>query len=112
MLKQIFRRENTSSKKENEKKYNNPKKRFEIFWKKLIVKLKILIRGILFGGGKRGSQLYDWEIWLSDLIVEVFVLGKPDNPKNFCTCGGKEHSAEHWNHLHFPTAPLDQWLLY
>jgi hypothetical protein len=69
------------------------KKRFEIFWRKLIVKLKSLTREILFGGGKRGSPPYDWEALLSDLIMEVFVMGKPDNPKNFCT-GGKRSTLK------------------
>jgi hypothetical protein len=38
-------------------------------------------------------------------------VGKPDISKNFST-GGKEHSEEHWNHLHCPTAPLVQSLLH
>jgi hypothetical protein len=91
MLKQLLRSGNISSRKENEKDYTDMKKRFEIFWRKLIVKLKSLIKEILFGGGKRDSQLYGWEAWLSELIVEVFVVGKPDNLKNFCT--GMERST-------------------
>jgi hypothetical protein len=93
MLKQLFRSRNTTSRKEAEKEYTDMNKRFEIFWRKLIVKLKSLIKEILFGGGKRGSQQYDWEPWLSEVIVEVFVVGKPDNPKNFCT-GGKRSILE------------------
>jgi hypothetical protein len=54
---------------------------FKIFWKKFI-KWKSLIRGILFGGGKRGYQPNDWDAWISDLVVEVFVMGKPEYSEN------------------------------
>jgi hypothetical protein len=73
---------------ESEKEYHTSREvRIRIFWKKLFIKWKSLIRGILFGGGKRGYQPYDWETWISDLVVEVFVVGKPDNPKHLSTKG-------------------------
>jgi hypothetical protein len=52
-----------------------------------------LIKEILFGGGKRDSQLYDWKAWLSEVIVEVFIVGKPDNPENWST-GGERSNLE------------------
>jgi hypothetical protein len=76
-----------------EKEYTRKEEIFRIFWKKLFIKWKSLIRGILFGGGKRGHQPYDWETWISDLVVEVFVVGKPDNPENLST-GGERSSLE------------------
>jgi hypothetical protein len=36
---------------------------------------------------ERDNQPNDWEAWMSDLIVEVFVVGKPEFPKNFSTRG-------------------------
>jgi hypothetical protein len=54
---------------ESEKEYHKSREiRSRIFWKKLVIKWKSLIRGILFGGGKRGYQPYDWESWISDLV--------------------------------------------
>jgi hypothetical protein len=70
-----------------EEVYKRKEVLFRIFWTKLFIKWKSLIRGRLFGGGKRGNQPYDWETWITDLIVDVFVMGKPDNPKNFRTGG-------------------------
>jgi hypothetical protein len=35
------------------------------------------------------NKLPVWMPWLSDLIVEVFVVEKPEFPKNFFTGGGR-----------------------
>jgi hypothetical protein len=43
-----------------EKEYTRKKEIFKIFWKKLFIKWKSLIREVLFGEGKRGHQPYDW----------------------------------------------------
>jgi hypothetical protein len=90
-LKQLFRSGIMFS--EKEKEYTRKEETFKIFWKKLFIKWKSLIREILFGGGKRGHQPYDWETWISDLVEEVFVVGKPDNRENLST-GGERSNLE------------------
>jgi hypothetical protein len=76
---------------ESEKEYHTSREvRIRIFWKKLFIKWMSLIKGILFGGGKRGDQPYDWETWISDLVVEFFVVSKPDNPEHLSTRRGTE----------------------
>jgi hypothetical protein len=93
MLKHLIRSGNISSSEENGKEYTNVKRKFEIFWKYLFVKLKSSIKEILFEKEKRSSQPNDWEAWISELIVEVFVVSKSDNHKNFCT-GGERSSLK------------------
>jgi hypothetical protein len=76
-----------------EKAFLRRKELFRIFWKKVFIKLKSIIRETLFGGGKRGYQPYDWNAWISDLVVEVFVVGKPEfNPEHLSTRRGTEQS--------------------
>jgi hypothetical protein len=91
MLKHLIESGNLSSRRkyESESMYTEKKllKHFEIFWKKLLIKLKSSVRNILYGEKERDNQPNDWKSWLSDVIVEVFVVGKPELPQNFSTSG-------------------------
>jgi hypothetical protein len=64
---------------------------FEIFWKGLLIKLKSSVRKVLFEKIEKDNQPNDWEAWLSDLIVEVLVVGKPEFPKNFSSGGERSN---------------------
>jgi hypothetical protein len=58
------------------------------FMRRICTRLKNKKKWIRFlerGKEEVVNKLSVWMPWLSDLIVEVFVMGKPEFPKNFCT---------------------------